>query len=192
VRISALKKQIILVENRMKRILTIVVLLALLGVGGYYLIGAGTDTAVEGVTEVTEEVTEGEIEVGNAVTEAVEEAVGTVAETASEAVDATTDAVSGAVDAVTEAATDAVDAVAPTETETVVVDGATETVVEASDLASLLTVDGFDPDAVLEAIDGSDLSTLTKTGLRTTVEGARDNPEMVPGVIEQVRGALGL
>ncbi len=79
-------------------------------------------------------------------------------------------------------------------------DAATETAAEAAtdatggttDLAEVLTVEGFDYDKAIEAIEASDLGTLQKTALGTALGGARDNPELLQGVLEQVRGALGL
>ncbi|NOD43608.1 hypothetical protein GTG09_11120 [Roseobacter sp. HKCCD7328] len=59
-------------------------------------------------------------------------------------------------------------------------------------MASILTVDGFDADAALAAVDGSDLNPVMKTTLSTAIEGARNNPELVEGVVTQVREALGL
>ena len=53
-------------------------------------------------------------------------------------------------------------------------------------------MDGFDFDRVIEAIDGSEMGTLQKTTLKTGLEQARDNPELLQGVLEQIKSAMGL
>lgn len=62
----------------------------------------------------------------------------------------------------------------------------------SSNLSELLTVDGFDYDKVIEAIDGSDLGAVQKTTLKTGLGQARDNPDMLKGILDQVRSALNL
>jgi len=59
-------------------------------------------------------------------------------------------------------------------------------------LAGLLTVEGFDPDKVIGAIDASDLDAGQKTALKAGLEQARDNPAMLRGILEQIGTALGL
>ncbi|MEL7125862.1 MAG: hypothetical protein AAGK30_06510, partial [Pseudomonadota bacterium] len=71
----------------------------------------------------------------------------------------------------------------------------TETVTDTGDgagIAQLLTTDGFDFDQVIEMIDGSEMNTLQKTSLKTGLEQARDNPELLQGVLDQIRSAMGL
>jgi len=103
---------------------------------------------------------------------------------------ATETATEAATEAASEAATEA------TETATGAVTEATEAAADAAssagDLTSLLTLDGFDMDKVVEAIDASDLSAVQKTTLTTGLQQAKDNPELLKGVLDQVKSALGL
>jgi colicin import membrane protein len=59
-------------------------------------------------------------------------------------------------------------------------------------MADLLTPEGFSLDKVAEMIDGSELGALKKTALKTALSGAQDNPELLSGVLEQIKGALGM
>jgi hypothetical protein len=71
----------------------------------------------------------------------------------------------------------------------------TEAVVEAvedSSVADLLTTDGFDADAVMEMVDGSDLSIIQKTTITTALDAAKDNPELLEAALEQLKGMLGM
>jgi colicin import membrane protein len=73
---------------------------------------------------------------------------------------------------------------------------ATETVAAATEeaaggMADLLTPEGFNLDKVGEMIDGSELGALKKTALKTALDGAKDNPELLNGVLEQIKTALG-
>ncbi|EDZ44274.1 mucin-associated surface protein [Rhodobacteraceae bacterium HTCC2083] len=74
---------------------------------------------------------------------------------------------------------------------------ATETVAAATEeaaggMADLLTPEGFNLDKVGEMIDGSELGALKKTALKTALDGAKDNPELLNGVLEQIKTALGM
>ena len=62
----------------------------------------------------------------------------------------------------------------------------------AGGMADLLTPEGFSLDKVAEMIDGSELGALKKTALKTALSGAQDNPELLSGVLEQIKGALGM
>ncbi len=57
--------------------------------------------------------------------------------------------------------------------------------------AKALTVEGFDADRVMDIVDTSELPEATKEQLRTAVQSARDNPQLVEGVVDQIRAALG-
>jgi len=144
-----------------------------------------------------------------AVQDAVEGASGAAAEAAQEAISDAVEGVTGAGAAASDAAGDVVDSVTETTTETVtgVVDAAegaasdaaasvsealSDTAPEGSALDGALTADGFDADAVLDAVENSDLGALQKTGLSALVEEARNNPDLIDGVISQVKEALGL
>ncbi len=56
---------------------------------------------------------------------------------------------------------------------------------------TLLSPEGFDAAKVGEMVDGSSLDPLKKTMLKTAIEKAGDNPDMIKAVIEQIKGALG-
>ena len=60
------------------------------------------------------------------------------------------------------------------------------------EVAELLTVEGFDYDKVIEMIDGSELNAMVKTSTKAALTQARDNPEMLEGVLEKLKDAMGL
>jgi len=61
-----------------------------------------------------------------------------------------------------------------------------------SGLADLLTVENFNADRVVEAIEGSELGAVQKNLLTEAVRQVGDDPAAVSAVIDQVREALGL
>ena len=179
----------------MKNLLWIVV--AAVVVGGGYMLYSGSspkelmDTATDAVN-------------APAALEAASNAVG-------DAVDATEGAVDGAVDAAsdatassaeaatTEAATDTAAAADETATDAVagtaeaVTDTAAATAEAASGgMADLLSVDGFDLDKVSEMIDGSEIGAFQKIALKTALEKAKDNPEVLQTVLDKIKEAAGL
>ena len=62
----------------------------------------------------------------------------------------------------------------------------------ASASDGLMTVDGFNFDKVAEKIDGSSLSSVQKTLLKTTLDQAKDNPDALKAVLDQIKTALGM
>ena len=60
-----------------------------------------------------------------------------------------------------------------------------------TELAEALTVDGFDAATLIEAVENSDLGLAESTVARGLIDQARDNPEMVQVVIDQLRDLLG-
>jgi len=140
---------------------------------------SATETATEAVTEAVDEATEAASEAATEATEAVTEATEAVTEAATEATEAADEAATEATEAATESVTEATEAAA---------DAASST----GDLTNLLTLDGFDMDKVVEAIDASDLSAAQKTTLTTGLQQAKDNPELLKGMLDQVKTALGL
>ena len=54
-----------------------------------------------------------------------------------------------------------------------------------------LTVEGFDYDRVLEMVETSELSQMQKTVLTTSLEGARDNPELLQPVLDNIKELMG-
>ena len=179
----------------MKNLLWIVVAAVVVG-GGYMLYsGSSPKELMDTATDVVN---------APAALEAASNAVG-------DAVDATEGAVDGAVDAAsdatassaeaatTEAATDtaaaadekATDAVAGTAE--AVTDTAAATAEAASGgMADLLSVDGFDLDKVSEMIDGSEIGAFQKIALKTALEKAKDNPEVLQTVLDKIKEAAGL
>ena len=179
----------------MKNLLWIVVAAVVVG-GGYMLYsGSSPKELMDTATDVVN---------APAALEAASNAVG-------DAVDATEGAVDGAVDAAsdatassaeaatTEAATDT--AAAADETATDAVAGTAEAVTDiaaataeaaSGGMADLLSVDGFDLDKVSEMIDGSEIGAFQKIALKTALEKAKDNPEVLQTVLDKIKEAAGL
>ena len=179
----------------MKNLLWIVVAAVVVG-GGYMLYsGSSPKELMDTATDVVN---------APAALKAASNAVG-------DAVDATEGAVDGAVDAAsdatassaeaatTEAATDTAAAADETATDAVagtaeaVTDTAAATAEAASGgMADLLSVDGFDLDKVSEMIDGSEIGAFQKIALKTALEKAKDNPEVLQTVLDKIKEAAGL
>ena len=179
----------------MKNLVWIVVAAVVVG-GGYMLYsGSSPKELMDTATDVVN---------APAALEAASNAVG-------DAVDATEGAVDGAVDAAsdatassaeaatTEAATDTAAAADETATDAVagtaeaVTDTAAATAEAASGgMADLLSVDGFDLDKVSEMIDGSEIGAFQKIALKTALEKAKDNPEVLQTVLDKIKEAAGL
>ena len=71
-------------------------------------------------------------------------------------------------------------------------DTTTMTEEAGADLATIFSVEGFDFDAAMAAIDASNLSTLGRNSARRVLEAARTTPELLPGALTQVRALLNL
>lgn len=69
-------------------------------------------------------------------------------------------------------------------------DAATSSVMGSA--SDALTVENFDPATVNALIDASSLDDGTKTTLKDGVAKAEENPELVQGVLDQVKSALGM
>jgi colicin import membrane protein len=202
------------------RILIIVVILVALGLGAYFLtqgVPGNMEEAESAAETATEEaVSEAEEAAGAAegaaeeavaaaeeaveeATTAVEEAVDSAAETVGQAVESATEAVEGvaedagqvageAADAASDAAGSAVEAA--TDAANAVLDAATGATEATPALSDALTLDGFDFDTAISAIEGSDLSQASKRAATAALEGARDNPDLLPAALEQARRIL--
>jgi colicin import membrane protein len=120
--------------------------------------------------------------VGEAV-EGAADAVEGLAEDAGEVAGEAADAAAEAADSAVEAATDAANAV---------LDAATGTTEAAPALSDALTLDGFDFDTAIAAIEGSELSEVSKRAATAALEGARANPDLLPAALDQARNILGL
>ena len=168
----------------MKNLLWIVVAAVVVG-GGYMLYsGSSPKELMDTATDVVN---------APAALEAASNAVG-------DAVDATEGAVDGAVDAASDATASSAEA-ATTEAATDTAAAADETATDAvagtaeaasGGMADLLSVDGFDLDKVSEMIDGSEIGAFQKTALKTVLEKAKDNPEVLQTVLDKIKEAAGL
>ena len=168
----------------MKNLLWIVVAGVVVG-GGYMLYsGSSPKELMDTATDVVN---------APAALEAASNAVG-------DAVDATEGAVDGAVDAASDATASSAEA-ATTEAATDTAAAADETATDAvagtaeaasGGMADLLSVDGFDLDKVSEMIDGSEIGAFQKIALKTALEKAKDNPEVLQTVLDKIKEAAGL
>ena len=59
-------------------------------------------------------------------------------------------------------------------------------------MADLLSVDGFNLDKVSDMIDSSAIGAFQKTALKTALEKAKDNPEVLQTVLDKIKEAAGL
>lgn len=161
-----------------------------------------TEAAESLVDEVTETASEAASDASEAAVEAATEAVeagASVAEAASAAATAATEAAVESATTAAQAATETAAEVA-SEAATAVTETATEAAAQTDAGASsalggmseYLTLDGFDFDKVIEMINGSELDALKKTMLNTALTKAKDNPELLSGVLDQVKAAMGL
>jgi len=156
------------------------------------------DEAVQAVTEQVEAVQDAAEEAADAAETAVTEAVEGAADAAADATAAATDAAEDAAAAATDVASEATDAT--TEAVSEAAESATDVAAQAgdaaatgvADLASVFTADGFDMAKVSEVIDGSSLGALQKASLKTAIESAVNNPEMLTQALDTAKQALGL
>ena len=112
---------------------------------------------------------------------------------ATDTADAATDMATDATDAATDMATDTAEAATDAATDTAA--AATDMAEDAAggfDIASLLTPETFDADKISEWIDTQEFGPLVSTPLKAAVEAAGDNPDMISGVIDQIKEAAGL
>ena len=59
-------------------------------------------------------------------------------------------------------------------------------------LSALFSVEGFDFDRAMTALEGADIPALARTALTAALAAARDNPDLLPTALAQARNALGL
>jgi membrane-associated HD superfamily phosphohydrolase len=162
---------------------------------------AATEAAQEAATEAAEAVTEQVEAVQNAAEAAADSAEAAVTEAVEGAADAANDATAAATNAAEEAAAAATDVASDaTDAATEATEAATDVAAQAgdaavtgvADLASVFTADGFDMAKVSEVIDGSSLGALQKASLKTAIESAVNNPEMLTQALDTAKQALGL
>ncbi|MEL7026758.1 MAG: hypothetical protein AAGO57_05965 [Pseudomonadota bacterium] len=195
----------------MSRSILIGIVVLAIAVGAYFFLGQQADTpvtespvsdAIESAGDTAESAAEGASDaVGDAVegaADAAGDAVEAVEDAANDAVDAVVDTANDVVEGAEEAASDAVDAVTEgasdtMETATDAVEGAGEAADAAPDsvLPSFLTADGFDPAAARDALAASDLGAVQKATLEAAISAAEADPNLVSGLIDQLKGALG-
>ncbi len=163
-------------------------------------------TAVEALEEKVDETVEAVQDQANDAVEAAGEKVNDAVEGAMESVN---DAVGGAADAVTGTAPDASalegqvnDAIqGAVDSANDTMGAATDAAPDASgeneipmetstDLTDALSVDGFDAATLLQAIDNSDLSFTESTLAKGLIDKAKDNPELIQGVVDQLKDML--
>lgn len=147
---------------------------------------AATDTAEDTVDAVTG--------AAEGAADATQDAAAAATDTATDVVTATEGATEQAVEATGEAAEQAADATQTATDAAGAASDAAEAVAETNEIgiADLLTVDGFDYDKVATYIDGSGLNAIAKTGAKALLEQAKNNPDALQGVLDQLRGALNL
>ncbi len=163
---------------------------------------ASAKAAEEAEAKAAEEAATAAAEAEAVAAKAAEEAAAKAAEEAAAATEAASDTASSVESVITDALSGAVDAASEP-----VAEGAGEVATDAATDAAnaensgdpalsaqdaLLTADGFDADKVGEMVDGSDLDPMKKALLKAAIDQARENPEMVKVVIEQVKTALGM
>ena len=181
-------------RKSMNKVLGLVVAIAAVAAGAWYFTrspemqpeATATTEAPAAETSAADAAAQAASEAAAAATQAAQaagEAVNAAADAAAEAVNqAATDAAAAATEAANNAATAATDAA------TAAVEGAGDMM----DAAKALTVESFDADKVIEMIDTSTLAEESKAALKAVVEGARANPTLISGAIDQVKAALGL
>lgn len=189
------------------RALVILAVIALIGAVVWFVLGDQETSAPQATAPAREETAEPVEEAETAVEEAIEEtesaveeatddaatAVEELQEQATETIEDAEERVNNAVQGALENLNDAV------EDTTTAVEGAVAGTMDpegtrsetTGSLAEALTVDGFDAATVREAIANSDLSAVQARladGLVTQAEG---NPELLEGVIDQLKELLG-
>ena len=114
-------------------------------------------------------------------------------ETATETLtDVVEDVQETAIDVVTdvqETATDVVQDVEET-AQSVVEDAAAELKTEEPAVSDPLSVAGFDLAKVSDMIDGSSANDMTKLALKTGLQQAKDNPDQLKAILDQIKAAL--
>ncbi|PWE34397.1 hypothetical protein DDZ14_01455 [Maritimibacter sp. 55A14] len=179
-------------------------LVVVAAVAGYLYFGAREEPAPVSVAdeEITApDVVEGAGEAGDdaaadmqdeaeAAGQAMQDAADAAADTAGDAMDAAGDAA----DAAGDAASDAVDSA--TETATDAADATADAIDEAQDTATGSTLEQLnameDPtvEELSALIEDADIDPMERAAIEASLEQARDDPDMISQVVEQIRTAL--
>ena len=152
----------------MKRVTIIIAVLAALGIGGYFVLQAQNAAVERAAAE--------QAAADQAAAEAAEAAAAEAAAAEAAAAEAAAAEAAAAEAAAAEAAAALADQAG-----------------EAQDaLSALFSVQGFDFDRAMTALEGADIPALARTALTATLAAARDNPDLLPTALAQARNALGL
>ena len=152
----------------MKRVTIIIAVLAALGIGGYFVLQAQNAAVERPAAE--------QAAADQAAAEAAEAAAAEAAAAEAAAAEAAAAEAAAAEAAAAEAAAALADQAG-----------------EAQDaLSALFSVEGFDFDRAMAALEGADIPALARTALTAALAAARDNPDLLPTALAQARNALGL
>ena len=160
----------------MNRNTWIAIIAAIIIVGGIWYYSQPDPVAVEGTNDAATQTGETATDAADTATDAATDAADTATDAATDAADTATDAATDAADTATDAATDAADT-------------ATDA---ATDAAGLFDPANFDADKLKATIDASTLDDATKTSLKSAVDAAQANPDLVQSTLDQVKAALGM
>lgn len=157
----------------MKRVTIIIAVLAALGIGGYFVLQAQNAAVERAAAE--------QAAADQAAAEAAEAAAAEAAAAEAAAAEAAAAEAAAAEAAAAEAA--AAEAAA----------ALADQAGQAQDaLSALFSVEGFDFDRAMTALEGADIPALARTALTAALAAARDNPDLLPTALAQARNALGL
>ena len=180
----------------MKRVIIIIVVLASLGIGGYFVVQTQNANSERAAAEAAAAVAAAEAAADEAAAAAAADAAAAEAAAAQAAAAEAAIAEAAAAAAAAAAATEAAAAEAAAAVTSAAQDaaaGLADQAVQAQDaLSALFTVDGFDFDAAIAALAAADIPALARTAVTTALGAARDNPELLPTALEQARNLLGL
>ena len=152
----------------MKRVTIIIAVLAALGIGGDFVLQAQNAAVERAAAE--------QAAADQAAAEAAEAAAAEAAAAEAAAAEAAAAEAAAAEAAAAEAAAALADQAG-----------------EAQDaLSALFSVEGFDFDRAMTALEGADIPALARTALTAALAAARDNPDLLPTALAQARNALGL
>ena len=152
----------------MKRVTIIIAVLAALGIGGYFVLQA-QNAAVERAAAAQAAADQAAAEAAEAAAAEAAAAEAAAAEAAAAEAAAAEAAAAEATAALADQAGQAQDA-----------------------LSALFSVEGFDFDRAMTALEGADIPALARTALTAALAAARDNPDLLPTALAQARNALGL
>lgn len=172
----------------MKKILAILAAIAVVAGGYFWFSGKSADEAVTAV-EVSEPAENAAETTAAEEAAAAEQAAAAEAEAAA-AEKAAADAAAEAEAVAAEAEKAAAEAAAAEAAATA--EGAVAAETATTGAEDLFTVEGFDMDEIGALIDGSELGALQKTTLKAALEQAKANPDLLKGVLDQVKTALNM